>query len=141
MFSPSTCILLNKTGLVFLRCQTLQIPSFCKVGVVKHLEDVLFFVSLYRDNNKSQTQIMTKQIKSLTPASSSFYRLIEVQDEAEEETVTAFKLKAHRGQSTHKVNQLHHRILKPRQSHVSGTQGKRESLYPKRMLNDTCDSF
>ncbi len=36
------------------------------------------------------------------------YRHIEVQDEAEEERVAAFQLKAHRSQPTHKVNQLHH---------------------------------
>ncbi|TNN72722.1 hypothetical protein EYF80_017006 [Liparis tanakae] len=48
----------------------------------------------------------------------------QVQDEAEEERVAAFKLEAQRGQLTHKVNQFHHRILEPRQSHVSGTGGR-----------------
>ena len=54
------------------------------------------------------------------------YRLIEVQDEAEEERVAALELKAHRGQSTHKVHQLHHWVLEPRQSHVSETEGRAE---------------
>lgn len=41
------------------------------------------------------------------------YRLVEVKDEAKEERVVSFKLKADRSQPTHKMNQLHHRILEP----------------------------
>jgi len=36
--------------------------------------------------------------------------------------VAAFELKAHRGQPTHTVYQLHHRILEPWQGYVSGTE-------------------
>lgn len=42
------------------------------------------------------------------------YRFIEVQHKVEEETVAPLKLEAHRRQSTHKVNELHHRVLEPR---------------------------
>lgn len=52
------------------------------------------------------------------------YRLIEVQDEAEEQSVAAFQLQAHRRQPTHKVNQLDHRVLESRQSHVPGTEDR-----------------
>lgn len=52
------------------------------------------------------------------------YRLIKVQDEAQEQSVAAFQLQAHRRQPTHKVNQLYHRVLESRQSHVSGTEGR-----------------
>ena len=41
--------------------------------------------------------------------------------------MTAFELKAHGRQATHKVNQLHHRVFEPRQGHVSGTEGRAES--------------
>lgn len=41
------------------------------------------------------------------------YRLIEVQNEAEEERVAPLQLEAHRSQVAHKLNQLHHRVLEP----------------------------
>lgn len=55
------------------------------------------------------------------------HRLIEVQDEAEEERVASLQLEAHRSQVAHKMNQLHHRVLEPWQSHVSGTESRRQS--------------
>lgn len=56
------------------------------------------------------------------------HRFVEVQDEAEEQSVAAFQLQAHRRQSTHEVDQLYHRVLESRQSHVSGPKGRGKSV-------------
>lgn len=60
------------------------------------------------------------------------YRLVEVQDEAEEQSVAAFQLQAHRRQPAPEVDQLYHRVLESRQSHVSGTGDRGQSV---RQLN------
>ena len=78
-----------------------------------------------RSTSKAHAQVGSRLTKHIHHQ--LIYRLVEVQGKAEEERVAAFKLKAHRGQLTHKVNQIHHWILEPRQSHVSRTEGRAES--------------
>lgn len=41
------------------------------------------------------------------------YCLIEVQDEAEEESVASLQLEAHSRQVAHEMNHFHHRVLEP----------------------------
>lgn len=46
--------------------------------------------------------------KKKTSVNELIYRLIKVQDEAQEEGAAAFKLKTNRGNVAHKLNQLQH---------------------------------
>lgn len=60
---------------------------------------------------------------------SDCYRLVEVQDEAEEQRGAALQLEAHGGQTAHEVQQLQHRVLEAGQGDVPGTDESRAELH------------